>query len=398
MAGALDGLSILLEQVQSEVETKIEAKTEEVVADVKKQLDELKKYTPTVVIKDGKQMGEMKGLQHRQLTDLVRLLGANQNVLLVGMAGTGKTHSAKQVADAVQLDFYAMSVGAQTSKSDIVGYMDANGNYVTTAFRKAYENGGVFVLDEIDAGNSNVLIILNSALSNGIMNFPDKMVDRHENFRFVATANTYGNGADRQYVGRNQLDGATLDRFTVVDWLVDEDLEEKMVSGYSAGKAWFETIKSLRKHVADSGIRALITPRATQKGAVVYELGLSAEQMIEMTVLPQIPQDKREDVKRRTMEVWQEKIQQYPPTKAELPKDTTTAEAPTHSTQADEEMPVPMTVETFDFRGDKYEMRTDTAGRQRCYKNGGLITRSEFDEKLATMKVSDDDFDIPVPF
>ena len=29
----------------------------------------------------------------------------------------------------------------------------------------------------------------------------------------IATANTWGNGADRQYCGSNQLDAATLDRF-----------------------------------------------------------------------------------------------------------------------------------------------------------------------------------------
>jgi len=83
------------------------------------------------------------------------------------------------VADALSLSFHAISVGSQTSKSDLAGYMTATGEYVRTQFREAYENGGLFLLDEADAGNSNVLILLNAALSNGKMAFPDGMVDAH---------------------------------------------------------------------------------------------------------------------------------------------------------------------------------------------------------------------------
>jgi MoxR-like ATPase len=54
------------------------------------------------------------------------------------------------------------------------------------------------------------------------------MVEKHENFRIVATANTYGNGATLEFIGRNAIDGATLDRFTVIDWNIDEILELKL--------------------------------------------------------------------------------------------------------------------------------------------------------------------------
>lgn len=288
----LTGLDLLLKQVSDNVEQSINAKSEKVIADIQKQVEDLKQYTPTVVIRDGIKK-EVKGLKHCQLNDLILMVGAGLNVMLTGMAGTGKTKSAQQTAEALGLDFYCMSVGAQTSKSDLIGYMDANGKYVSTMFRKAYEKGGVFVMDEIDAGNSNVLIVLNSALSNGVCAFPDKMVEMNKDFRFIATANTYGNGADRTYVGRNQLDGATLDRFTTIEWKVDEKLEEALVDGFKYGKAWLETVRQMRGYVAERSMRAIISPRASVKGATVLEISNGDfELAFNACVRPQIPVDK----------------------------------------------------------------------------------------------------------
>src|SRR5215217_6156820 len=93
-------------------------------------------------------------------------------------------------------------------------------------------------MDEIDAGNANVIIQVNAALSNGYCSFPDGMVQRHDDFIFLASANTFGDGASRQYVGRNQLDAATLDRFTTLVWEIDEELEEIMAGGSADGKKW----------------------------------------------------------------------------------------------------------------------------------------------------------------
>lgn len=248
--------------------------------------------TQTLEIKKDETTYKLEGLKHKNLKKLIKLTNSNLNVLLVGMAGTGKTKGASQVAEALKLPFYCMSVGSQTSKSDILGYMNATGDYVRTAFRDAYENGGVFVMDEIDAGNSNVLIVLNSALANDICSFPDKMVKRHDDFRFIATANTYGNGADRTYVGRNQLDGATLDRFVVLEWEIDDALESALVKPYAMGEVWLKTMRTFRRQVEDLGLRAIISPRATIKGAHELELGFKIEDVIHSVILPQMPSDR----------------------------------------------------------------------------------------------------------
>lgn len=268
--------------------------------------DEVKKNQKLEVKIDDKSV-VLKGLKHKQLTDLIVTSTLRLPALMVGMAGTGKTHAAEQVAEALGLKFYAMSVGAQTSKSDIIGYMNANGVYVGTHFRTAYEKGGVFLMDELDAGNANVLIQVNAALSNGQAAFPDKMVKMHKDFIFIATANTYGTGMDRQYVGRNQLDAATLDRFTLIDWDIDEDLEAGFVFG-TYGKAWNMAVRAARDYVSEHNIRALITPRATLKGCKLLSANVAPISVIQAVLLNSVPDDKKDAVTQVAQKVFDNHI------------------------------------------------------------------------------------------
>ena len=258
-----------------------------------------------IEIKSNGKTKKLKGVQHAQFENLLKLVGAGQATLLVGPAGTGKSHAAETVADALSLSFHAISVGSQTSKSDLAGYMTATGEYVRTQFREAYENGGLFLLDEADAGNSNVLILLNAALSNGKMAFPDGMVDAHPDFRMVATANTYGNGASRQYVGRNQLDAATLDRFATLDWNIDDRIEAALAGTSEAGKKWLRVVRAVRTKVLDElELRVVISPRATQRGALALEAGLSFDDVLKIALTGNIPASSQKEVKNVARAAW----------------------------------------------------------------------------------------------
>lgn len=269
-----------------------------------KEIDELLGAGAKLTVNtDGKEH-TLEGLKHKQLQPLIKLVGQRLPALVVGMAGTGKTHAAEQAATALGLEFFAMSVGAQTSKSDIIGYMNANGGYVPTLFRKAYEEGGVFLMDEIDAGNANVLIQVNSALANNYCAFPDGMIKRHENFAFIATANTYGNGANRMYVGRNQLDAATLDRFTILNWMVDETLEAAIVKPYEYGERWHKCVLTVREYVDKQALRALITPRATVRGTVLLDIGYSFDDAIDAALVNGLPADKQQVIRDLIKKTW----------------------------------------------------------------------------------------------
>lgn len=301
----------LLGTVASEIETTVTKKTddkiknfEEFVNNKVTEVEELVKTGAKLEVTTDTTKNTLFGLKHKNLEQLITMAGQRIPVLLVGMAGTGKTHAGEQVAQALGLSFYAMSVGAQTSKSDIIGYQNANGVYVPTLFRKAFEEGGVFLMDEIDAGNANVLIQVNAALSNGYCAFPDKMVKKHENFIFIASANTYGLGANRLYVGRNQLDAATLDRFAVLDWDVDTSLEKALAGKEPDGLKWFKLVQAVREEVMAQGLRSLITPRATIKGTKLLKSGISYEDVLQAVILCSVPQDKQAHIKEVASKVW----------------------------------------------------------------------------------------------
>lgn len=257
-----------------------------------------------IEIKSPKATKKIKGVQHNQFTNLLTIVNTGQPVLMVGPAGTGKTHSAAVVADSLGLKFYSISVGSQTSKSDLQGYMDATHTYVPTQFRQAYEHGGIFLLDEADAGNSNVLILLNAALSNGYMAFPDGMIQAHEDFRMIATANTYGQGATRQYVGRNQLDAATLDRFVVLAWDIDDKVEEQMAGTEADGKKWLRVVRAVRKEVATLELRAVVSPRATLRGATLLAAGMDFKTVLPIALTGNLPASERERLTGLAQTAW----------------------------------------------------------------------------------------------
>jgi cobaltochelatase CobS len=227
------------------------------------------------------------GRQHERFPLLLQVLACGLNVLLVGPAGTGKTTAARKAAEALGLTFSCLSVGPQTSKSDLLGFVDAGGTYRESLFVQAYRDGGVFLLDEIDAGNAGVLTVLNAALAGDVMATPVGMVARSPRFLTVAGANTYGQGASRQYVGRNQLDAATLDRFAVLDWPVDEGLEAAMVGlpapapaldvargGLVDPAGWLARVRAVRASCEKQQVRAVVSPRATVAGVALLAAGV----------------------------------------------------------------------------------------------------------------------------
>jgi cobaltochelatase CobS len=216
--------------------------------------------------------------RHEIFADVLACVAAGLNVLLVGPAGCGKTHLCQQVADALQRPF--RFTGAVASEYKLTGFMNAQGVYVSTPFRESFEQGGVFLWDEMDASNPAAMLAFNGALANGSHDFPDQLVARHETFAAIASANTFGHGADRQYVGRNQMDAASLDRFATLAMSYDPVLETALYGDTD----WTAFVQSARSAVADLKIRHVISMRATQQGAALLAAGMAQKQVEQITL------------------------------------------------------------------------------------------------------------------
>ena len=169
----------------------------------------------------------MEKTYHSKYQYIKTIVESGMPVRLCGEAGTGKSTIAMQLAEDLGLDFASLSMTKQTTLSHIIGFVSIQGTYIPTNFRKAYEEGSLFLLDEIDAGDPNTLLCLNS-IENGYMSFPDGIIHGHPDFRLIATSNP--DDEHSIYTGRSKLDFATKDRFFTVDLPRDSDLEIVLTS------------------------------------------------------------------------------------------------------------------------------------------------------------------------
>lgn len=232
-----------------------------------------------IVIKD---KGEERKLddepRHEIFPTALSIVAAGCNLFLVGPAGSGKTTLAEQISRAINVPFHFN--GALDSPYKLSGFIDAQGRIVSTAFRRAYSEGGVYLFDEIDASLPGALLAFNAALANGHADFPDGTISRHKDFYCIAAANTFGLGADRQYVGRNQLDAASLDRFAFLEMPYDEKLE-RLLAG---DNTWTEFVQKARRAVATLKLRHVISPRASIMGAKMLAAGMDRATVEKTTI------------------------------------------------------------------------------------------------------------------
>lgn len=223
-------------------------------------------------------------LVHSAFDTIIKVLNSskriNKNIMLVGPCASGKSSLCEDVASYYKLDFYPMSVGLQTTKSDLLGFINAKGDYVTSPVRQAFENGGVLLLDEFDATHAGTVTILNGMLANDICAFPDKIVRKHKDFICIVACNTYGRGATLEFTGRNRLDTATLDRFICIQVNYDESLEKKLTNN----DGWFRIIKNIRRNIDKHGLKVAVSPRASMQGADLLDAGFDINDVLEMVV------------------------------------------------------------------------------------------------------------------
>lgn len=248
---------------------------------------------PRVIEIHNKDSGTLRviGLQHEKFPALLRAVQAKDhrgfrlNIWLTGSTGSGKTTAAENAAKALSLPFG--TDGSLDADYKVLGFRDANGNVISTQFLEIYENGGIYVADEIDNWLPSALLALNAALANGFCTSPRGLIRRHPDACVIACANTWGLGATNEYVGRSKQDAASLDRFQPkIDWPVDERLEAALAEAEdpAIGPEWHATVLAARRKAATQGLRIIISPRATFAGIALLQSGFDQAEVIAMTI------------------------------------------------------------------------------------------------------------------
>lgn len=238
----------------------------------------------------GGESGGHDETHHPMIKEIIGCMEARNAVWLVGPAGTGKSYMARQAAEAFGLPVFAQSFCIQSSKADLLGaIVPGTGELIRTPFRDAWEHGGVFLQDEADAANPAIMVVLNDAIAAKVgtpIRFPDGDVPRHENFRVIATANTWGTGPDAEYMGRVKQDASTNDRFTMLWVDYDRDLERKLVVDILGDKAdrWLSRCWERRDAAQVSGERIVVSTRGIVEGARLIAVGFTMDRAFEVRI------------------------------------------------------------------------------------------------------------------
>lgn len=186
--------------------------------DIKSDLiSEISRGRSTIIINTTQSI-DIKHMDHPKMEDVISTLYLNHKVMLVGPAGTGKTYMVAEIADRMKLPFYKYSCSRDSSVHDLLGYKQPRSEtYLETTFLNAYENGGIFLVDEYDAMSGDMSLFFNGIADNSkFISIPHRDVKpvakKHKDFYLVMCGNTWGKGSI-EFSGRDFQDQALMDRF-----------------------------------------------------------------------------------------------------------------------------------------------------------------------------------------
>lgn len=204
-------------------------------------------------------MIDMSKLQpHKQLKRLIE--AGMRNIWMVGPAGCGKSTMARMTAKELNLPYLCISCGIGTSATEFLGY-----KYPTresTKFAEYYAKPSIILIDEMTALDPAVGQVLNAALANDEIETTTGLVSRNPECIIIATSNTFGSGASRQYVANNQLDASTIDRF--IGGIIEVDYSVDYESQYDVDVVNY--VWKLRECIKACNIRRIASTRMIQSG------------------------------------------------------------------------------------------------------------------------------------
>lgn len=221
--------------------------------------------------------------------DILGCVANGVNVMMTGHAGTGKGYMARQVAKALEADFF--EVNAVDTEYGLTGFVDANSRYNSTPFYDACKASAegkkvIFLFDEMDCSNSRALKVFNEALEAKEFTFPNDEKLEFENMVVMSACNTYGTGSDEMYTG-NRIDESTLNRFVMIKVDYNRKIEEKLAEG---DEDLCDFVDAFRNQIDKCGLQTVVSYRNIKQITKLKKV-LPLKKVMQMALIKSMAED-----------------------------------------------------------------------------------------------------------
>lgn len=176
---------------------------------------------------------ERRILNRTDFSILDTIYKSRKPLLIVGDTGTGKTHCISHFSFKKGLPILRTNLNGGTTPDELIGHWipdekEKGGfKWVDGNLTRFVREGGVFVCDEINSGNADILFFLHSLLDDDrqiVLSEKDgELIKAHPDFWFVATMNP-------DYEGTKPLNLALQDRFVILEFDYDNKVEKKLIN------------------------------------------------------------------------------------------------------------------------------------------------------------------------
>ena len=237
------------------------------------------------------------GGKHKATAWIRTILRNRKYPFLYGSPGAGKTHLALSIAADMRLRSLLVTCAQDMLKSELLGTKSPlSGAYSPSKFRDIWQHGGVVLFDECGLAPGSFLNLLNSAMEQKIIDFPDgEQIPMHPNFFMVFADNSTLYGNDPLFPERGDVGGAFRDRLTYVKFEYDEAIEVAVLTSkfgsLSQAVDWHKKVLCLRRELKKLAVPIFASPRFAYASAIWIKEGVSMDLIIEAELLRGVSED-----------------------------------------------------------------------------------------------------------